>query len=74
MLYKDIYQIINSYLYNIEIIDDKRIKYRCSQCRKFFYYFLLKETNEQSWPGSPRIYCKACRVFFKLDFTYKEFK
>ena len=74
MLYKDIYQIINSYLYNIQIGDEISIKYRCSQCRVFHNHYLLKETNEQSSLYNPRIYCSKCQVYFKNMFTYKNFK
>jgi hypothetical protein len=74
MLYKIIYEIINEYMYNIQIIDEERFKYRCSQCRKFFLHTDLKECLDQR--GSPcRIYCYECIDFFKWVFhNYKEFK
>ena len=71
MFYKDIYEIISSYLYNIEIYENK-IRIRCSQCRKFYDSHLLKETNEQSWEDNRRLYCTSCRKMFGLFFTYKD--
>ena len=73
MLYKELFDIINSYLYNIKIINQHRIMFKCSQCREFYDYWNLKETNEQSW-GPYRIYCPMCRQMFRLTFTYKPFK
>ncbi len=35
-MYKVIYDLINGYLYNIQIIDKITFQYRCSQCRKLF--------------------------------------
>jgi len=74
MLYKVIYEIINEYMYNIQIIDEKKFKYKCSQCRKYFLHTDLKECTDQS--GSPwRIYCKECIDYFHFIFNnYKEFK
>ena len=73
MFYKDIFDIINTYLYNIEIYENK-LRYRCSQCRKFYDSHELLETLEQSWKNNRRIYCADCRKIFGLFFTYKEFK
>ena len=75
MLYKSIFNIINSYLYNIKIIDEKNFMFKCSQCREFYHMRRLKETNEQSY-GPYRIYCPKCRNMFRnyFMFTYKEFK
>ena len=75
MLYKNIFDIINEYLYNIKIINEKIFMFKCSQCREFYHTHKLKETNEQSW-GPYRIYCPKCRKMFRSSFmfTYKEFK
>ena len=70
-LYPEIYNIITSYLYNIQIIDDTIYRFKCSQCRKFYDQSILKETNEQSWNNAHRIYCPSCRKMFGLQWTYK---
>lgn len=76
MLYPVIYNIINEYSSTIKIINKNTFKYKCSQCRDFYYHYNLKETKEQSTPSSPRIYCCECRILMKryYFFTYKKFK
>lgn len=76
MLYQDIFDTINLYLLNIQIINEHIFKYRCSQCRDFFPHYLLKETNEQSSSRRPRVYCSECRILLKryCFFSYKKFK
>jgi hypothetical protein len=78
MLYKDIYNIINSYLEKIQIVNHYIIKYKCTQCRIYFPQYLLKQTVRQEYyyENGPRIFCNKCRKLYKLDFmfNYTEFK
>ena len=69
MLYKDIYNIINEYLYNVEIKDENTIRYKCSQCREFNYPFLLKQPISQLNTGN-HIHCEKCRIRLKNYFVF----
>lgn len=71
MLYPVIFNIISSYLYNINIIDENNFEIKCSQCRNIYHHSLLWETTTQSWKSRTRLYCPECRLHFGLFFQYK---
>lgn len=70
MLYPALFNIISSYLYNINIIDECNFEIKCSQCRKFYHHSLLLETTTQSSEHTARLYCPECRLFFGSFFQY----
>jgi hypothetical protein len=71
MLYKVIYDIINKYLNNIQIIDKTTFKYRCSQCRQLF---LLTPSHKLYHPfnGENIISKIYCIYGFKIHMDLKE--